>query len=154
MTALRNLCVLVILALAGCSTTPYTGGTLVTEEAEVKRLISGYSFNDANQGLYFSPGGQALGVQTSSQSISIGKWSIRSPVGVPVLCSTDDKAYKQFDGQTVSVDMVQACSSLYLQDDGSIILNIMGGGSQRLPQATKGWPKQTEFNALRRKLGV
>lgn len=120
--------------------------------SEITEYYSGSYFGDDTSGAYYSSDGTYRGVDYDGDPF-IGTWeAAKNGLGNTFLF-TDTTHYWVKDGKTVSGKSSTAYV-VYLQPDGSHVVDKMGGGNYVRPAPSKTFRTESKFNALLKKLGI
>ena len=152
-----------LLALTAAGCTPSYVNTQVLGQratgAEIKAHYSGKSVRFAYQvggppetEHHFAADGTFKSVHLQENIFGLGTWRIHRLPGTDKLIV---KATLYFvDRNAVSQATTQAAFVVYIQPDGSAILDQMGRGNSEQPKPRPGFPMASRWNALKRKAGV
>ena len=120
--------------------------------AEITEYHSGSYFGDDTSGAYYSSDGTYRGVGNDGDPF-IGTWEAKKNGLGSTFLFKDTTYYWVKDGKTVS-GKLSAAFVVYLQPDGSHVLDRMGGGNYVGPAPSKSFRTESKFNALVKELGI
>ena len=128
-------------------------GAPVGSEAEIFRLFSGNSFPNGSGGAFYGKDGSYRGLSPEGDSIVIGTWRTHRSLGTSRLCEEATTHYKN-DGKTVSTGPHHRCYVVYLQPDGAVALDQMGGTNYDMGKPVRGFAMERRFKSARNRLKV
>lgn len=127
--------------------------------AEIKAHYSGKSVRFANEAggpvnteHHYGADGTFKSVHLQEDMFGLGTWRIHSSLGTDKLIVEVTGYFVDRNG--VSKASTQASFVVYIQPDGSAILDQMGSGNFDQPKPRQGFPMASRWNALKRKAGV
>lgn len=149
-TPLLALCLFVISA---CTPT-YVNTDSLGEKATRAEIVNFYYGNSVRYGntteIYYAPDGTVKLVRLDVPGFAIGTWEATNNDLLLIVATN----YLVADGQVSTGASTRQANSVYIQQDGTAVLDRMGGGNTAEPRPTPGFTAESRFNELRRAAGL
>lgn len=142
--------------LAGCASYVNTSayGPALESEAEIEAYFSGNMLkNVVGGGMYFSPDGTLLSVETRIDQVSVGRWSVQKGAE-PKLCMSAQQGAYIFNGETQEFAMDGYCYGVAPLPDGTTRMDATGNPDFVTGRLVEGFPMAARFNEISDRAGL
>lgn len=124
------------------------------QRASRTEILNYYSGNSVRAGsvteIYYAPDGAVELVRLDVPGFAIGTWEVTNNDLLLITAIN----YLVSDGQLVTGSSTRQASVVYIQPDGSAVLDRTGGGNSAQPRPTAGFAARNRFNELRQMAGL
>jgi hypothetical protein len=144
---------LCLFAISAC-TPSYVNTEDLGQKASRAEIVNFYSGNSILLGntteIYYAPDGTIKLVRLDRPGFAIGTWEATNNDTLLVSAVS----YLVTDGQVLTGASTREASIVYIQPDGSAILDILGGTNKADPRPTPGFGAENRFNELLQMAGL
>lgn len=148
-----SLLALCLFTISACAPS-YVNTEDLGQRASRAEILDHYSGNSVSflstTEVYFAPDGTVKLVRQDVPGFAFGKWEITNN-GLLLITAEN---YFVADGQVSIGGTTRESSIVYIQPDGTAVLDRLGGRNITEPRPTPGFGAESRFNELRRMAGL